>query len=174
MERLIVWELPTDSMLKSSVFKIKTFQQNEFYDIDKREGDLNIILRDGQTAAIGGLVDTTTNRTQSKVPLLGDIPVLGHLFKTTADVTNETNLVIFITASVLEPSKMRYENVVSKDQINSLELTPRDILGRSYPRPEEETSLQDQVGVVRQKNQEARAVERLNRQVTEETAPKKN
>ena len=160
--------------VKSSVFKIKTYQQNEFYDIDKREGDLNIILRDGQTAAIGGLVDTTTNRTQTKVPLLGDIPLLGNLFKTTSDVTNETNLVIFITASVLEPSKMKYENMVSKDQLNTLELTPRDVLGRNFNRSDEEVALQDQVGVVRQKKEEADSINRLNKQIVEETGAKKS
>ena len=159
--------------VKSSVFKIKTFQGNDFYDIDKREGDLNIILRDGQTAAIGGLVDTTTNKTQTKVPLLGDIPLLGNLFKTTANTISETNLVIFITASVLEPSKMKYENVISKDQINGLELTSREILGKNYPRPAEEASLQDQIGVVRQNKQDAEAVTRLHKEIAEETAPEK-
>ena len=156
--------------VKSSVFKIKTFQQNDFYDIDKREGDLNIILRDGQTAAIGGLVDTITSKTQTKVPLLGDIPLLGNLFKTTADTVNETNLVIFITATVLEPSKMKYENVISKEQINRLELTSREILGKNYPRPAEEAALQDQVGVVRQNKQDAEAIELLNRQISQATA----
>lgn len=153
--------------VKSSVFKIKTFQQNDFYDIDKREGDLNIILRDGQTAAIGGLVDTITSKTQTKVPLLGDIPLLGNLFKTTADTVSETNLVIFITASVLEPSKMKYENVISKEQINRLELTSREILGKNYPRPAEEAALQDQIGVVRQNKQDAAAIDSLNKQINE-------
>ena len=139
--------------VKSSIFKANQIQGNTFYDIDKREGDLNIILRDGQTAAIGGLVDTSTNRTVSKVPLLGDIPLLGSLFKRDADVKSETNLIIFITATVLEPSKMKYENVVTKEQINSLELTPRDILGRNYTKSDEEISLEEQVGIARQQKQ---------------------
>jgi general secretion pathway protein D len=154
--------------VKSSVFKIKKFQENEFYDIDKREGDLNIILRDGQTAAIGGLVDTTTNRTQTKVPLLGDIPLLGNLFKSTADVVSEVNLVIFITATVLEPSKMKYENVVAPEQLNTLQLTPREVLGKRYPRSAEELNLQDEVTAARLRRQEADSVERLHKQVAEE------
>ncbi|MDB6167994.1 MAG: hypothetical protein JWM88_858 [Verrucomicrobia bacterium] len=160
--------------VKSSVFKIKKYNENEFYDIDKREGDLNIILRDGQTAAIGGLVDSTSSRNQSKVPFLGDIPLLGNLFKTTTDVVSETNLVIFITATVLEPSKLKYENIVSREQLNSLELTPREVLGKNYPRSAEEISLQDQVTAARLRKQEADSVNRLNKQMIEETPKKPN
>ncbi len=147
--------------VKSSIFQKNTISGNTFYDIDKREGDLNIILRDGQTAAIGGLVDTSVNKSTTKVPLLGDIPLLGNLFKTTSDVKSETNLIIFITATVLEPSKMKYDNVVGQDQINDLELTQRDILGRNYTKSDEENALQEQVGVVRQKKQDAEAIKTL-------------
>jgi type IV pilus assembly protein PilQ len=150
--------------VKSSIFKANQIQGNTFYDIDKREGDLNIILRDGQTAAIGGLVDTSTNRTVSKVPLLGDIPILGSLFKRDADVKSETNLIIFITATVLEPSKMKYENVVTKEQLNSLELTPRDILGRNYTKSDEEISLEEQVGIARQQKQNDATLKELSAQ----------
>jgi type IV pilus assembly protein PilQ len=154
--------------VKSSVFQIKKYQENEFYDIDKREGDLNIILRDGQTAAIGGLVDTTTRRDRRKVPLLGDVPLLGSLFRTTADVVTETNLVIFITASVLEPSKLKYENIVSRDQLNSLELTPREVLGKAYPHSAEETNLQDEVTAARMRRAEAESVKNLNKQIRDQ------
>ncbi len=147
--------------VKSSIFQKNTISGNTFYDIDKREGDLNIILRDGQTAAIGGLVDTSVNKSTTKVPLLGDIPLLGNLFKTTSDVKSETNLIIFITATVLEPSKMKYDNVVSQDQINDLELTQRDILGRNYTKSDEENALQEQVGIVRQKKQDAETIKTL-------------
>lgn len=147
--------------VKSSIFKANQIAGNTFYDIDKREGDLNIILRDGQTAAIGGLTDTSVNRTTSKVPLLGDIPVLGQLFRRDNDVKSETNLVVFITATVLEPSKMKYENVVSKDQINDLELTQKDILGGKYTGSPEESALLDQVGVVRQQRQDAESIKSL-------------
>ncbi|HNC23416.1 MAG TPA: secretin N-terminal domain-containing protein [Opitutaceae bacterium] len=158
---------------KSSVFAEKDYNGNKFYDIDKREGDLNIILRDGQTAAIGGLVDTTTNRTETKVPLLGDIPLFGNLFKTSKNVASEINLVIFITASVLEPSKMKYDTVVSRDQLEGLDLTKRDILGKNYQRSDEENSLVEEVGVVRQNNQDTETIKRLNARLAEEKKTKK-
>jgi|GEM_PF-2501979 len=158
--------------VKSSIFQKNTISGNTFYDIDKREGDLNIILRDGQTAAIGGLVDTSVNKSTTKVPLLGDIPLLGNLFKTTSDVKSETNLIIFITATVLEPSKMKYDNVVSQDQINDLELTQRDILGRNYAKSDEENALQEQVGIVRQKKQDAETIKTLSAEAAVEAKKK--
>jgi type IV pilus assembly protein PilQ len=146
---------------KSSIFDSRTIAGNTFYDIDKREGELNIILRDGQTAAIGGLIDTTTNKTTTKVPLLGDIPLLGKLFTTSSDDVSVTNLIIFITANILEPSKMKYENMVSAEQIHDLDLTKRDILGRGYIKSDEENAMQEQVGIVRQKKQDAASLRQL-------------
>ncbi|RFC46127.1 MAG: type IV pilus assembly protein PilQ [Verrucomicrobia bacterium] len=146
---------------KSSVFQARTISGNTFYDIDRRVGELNIILRDGQTAAIGGLIDTQTRKIKSQVPLLGDIPLLGNLFKTTNDQVAVTNLIIFITATVLEPSKMKYDTVVSKDQINDLGLTSRDIIGKSFVKPDDEQALFERVGIVRQNTQDAEIMNQL-------------
>ncbi len=148
---------------KSSVFAARTISGNTFYDIDRRVGELNIILRDGQTAAIGGLIDTQTRKIKSQVPLLGDIPILGNLFKTTNDSVDVTNLIIFITATVLEPSKMKYDTVVSKDQINDLGLTTRDIIGKSFVKPDDEQALFERVGIVRQNKQDAEILNQLKR-----------
>ncbi len=146
---------------KSSVFQARTISGNTFYDIDRRVGELNIILRDGQTAAIGGLIDTQTRKIKSQVPLLGDIPLLGNLFKTTNDQVDVTNLIIFITATVLEPSKMKYDTVVSKEQINDLGLTTRDIIGKSFVKPDDEQALFERVGIVRQNVQDAEILNQL-------------
>ena len=145
----------------------RTIAGNTFYDIDRRVGELNIILRDGQTAAIGGLIDTTNRKIHSQVPLLGDIPILGNLFKTTNDSVDVTNLIIFITATVLEPSKMKYDTVVSKDQINDLELTTRDIIGKNFVKPEEEQAMFERVGIVRQNKQDAEIMDQLKRDAEE-------
>jgi type IV pilus assembly protein PilQ len=157
--KLIALKVKTE---KSSVFAAREISQNTFYDIDRRAGELNIILRDGQTAAIGGLVDTAKRKNSSKTPLLGDIPLLGALFRTTKDSMDVTNLIIFITATVLEPSKMKYDSVVSKDQINDLDLTTRDIVGKSFVKPDEEAALFERVGIVRQSKQDAEILEQLN------------
>jgi type IV pilus assembly protein PilQ len=146
---------------KSSVFQARTISGNTFYDIDRRVGELNIILRDGQTAAIGGLVNSETRKNHSQVPFLGSVPILGALFRTTNDSVDVTNLVIFITATVLEPSRMKYDTVVSKDQLNDLEATPREILGKSFVKSDEEQAMFERVGIVRQNKQDAEIMAQL-------------
>jgi general secretion pathway protein D len=68
----------------------------------KRTVDTTVIVRDSQTIVIGGLIDDTTTVSETKVPVLGDIPVLGWLFKDKSDVTNLTNLYIFLTPRVIK------------------------------------------------------------------------
>jgi general secretion pathway protein D len=68
----------------------------------KRTVDTTVIVRDNQTIVIGGLIDDTTTTSESKVPVLGDIPILGWLFRNTSETTVKTNLYIFITPRVIE------------------------------------------------------------------------
>ncbi len=70
-----------------------------------REAKTNAILGDGQTVIIGGLIRTDRTRKQSKVPIFGDIPVIGAAFRSTSDVDQRTELMIFITPSVVENEK---------------------------------------------------------------------
>lgn len=158
---------------KSSVFASRTISGNTFYDIDRRVGELNIILRDGQTAAIGGLVNSETRKNHTSVPFLGSVPIIGALFRTTADSVDVTNLVIFITASVLEPSKMKYDTVVSKDQLNDLELTTRDIVGKGFVKPDDEQAMFERVGIVRQSKQDAEIMAQLSEDAEVNTKKKK-
>ncbi len=125
-----------------------------FYDINKREGTLNMILKDGQTAAIGGLMDTKDSKTDVKVPLLGDIPVLGFLFKSKVSKKVDTNLCIFITASILEPSKTTYHNLATKAQLDELSVTDRDIEGVNYKISDDEARLYEKAKSVRQQKQD--------------------
>jgi general secretion pathway protein D len=68
----------------------------------KRTVDTTVIVRDNQTIVIGGLIDDTTTESETKVPVLGDIPILGWLFRNTSETTTKTNLYIFITPRVIE------------------------------------------------------------------------
>ncbi len=67
----------------------------------KRSIETSVIVNDGQTVVIGGLIDENTSLTEKKVPLLGDIPVLGWLFKTRGRGNEKTNLFVFITPRVI-------------------------------------------------------------------------
>lgn len=68
-----------------------------------RRAKTGIELRDGQSFALAGLMDNNETRTLSKVPLIGDIPILGNLFKSKSFQKNETELMFIVTAQLVKP-----------------------------------------------------------------------
>jgi pilus assembly protein CpaC len=68
-----------------------------------RRAKTGIELRDGQSFALAGLLDNNETRSLSKIPVLGDIPVLGSLFKSTSYQKNETELMFLVTAQLVKP-----------------------------------------------------------------------
>jgi general secretion pathway protein D len=68
----------------------------------KRTVDTTVIVRDNQTIVIGGLIDETTTISETKVPVLGDVPILGWLFRNKSDSTEKTNLYVFLTPRVIK------------------------------------------------------------------------
>lgn len=68
----------------------------------KRTAKTTVTVKSGETVVIGGMIQDDTTDGISKVPLLGDIPFLGWLFKTKNTTTTKTNLFIFITPRVIE------------------------------------------------------------------------
>ncbi|HDX9010796.1 GspD family T2SS secretin variant ExeD [Aeromonas dhakensis] len=63
-----------------------------------------VLVKSGETVVLGGLMDEKTQEKVSKVPLLGDIPVLGYLFRTTTNSVNKRNLMVFIRPTILRDS----------------------------------------------------------------------
>lgn len=68
-----------------------------------RRARTGIELRDGQSFALAGLLDNSESRSLSKVPVLGDIPILGNLFKSKQFQKQETELVFIVTADLVKP-----------------------------------------------------------------------
>ncbi|MFP4372494.1 MAG: type II and III secretion system protein [Halanaerobium sp.] len=68
----------------------------------KRSVETNLRLNDGETFAIGGLIQEDEQKSMSKVPLLGDIPLLGELFKSRSDDNSRTELLIFVTPRIIK------------------------------------------------------------------------
>lgn len=68
----------------------------------KRTIDTTVLVQDNHTVVIGGLIDDNRNENETKVPGLGDIPILGWLFKTQSDARQKTNLYVFITPRVVK------------------------------------------------------------------------
>lgn len=70
--------------------------------IRTREAETTIRVRNGETIVIGGLIQNEDRKNVQKFPLLGDLPILGHLFKSTSFEKRETELVIFITPKIID------------------------------------------------------------------------
>jgi general secretion pathway protein D len=62
---------------------------------------------DGQTIVLGGLVADNITRFKDKIPLLGDMPFVGRLFRSESNVTQKKNLVIFVTPTIIDPAGNR-------------------------------------------------------------------
>lgn len=75
--------------------------------INKREIKTTITVASGEIAVLGGLLDDNERRTIQKIPLLGDIPVLGELFKSRGKSRVKTNLMIFIRPTILRSQAER-------------------------------------------------------------------
>ena len=70
--------------------------------IDTRDADTNVIIKNGETVVIGGLIYDTQSDTVFKIPLLGDIPLLGWLFRKKSVVRSRMELLIFVTPRIME------------------------------------------------------------------------
>jgi len=69
-----------------------------------RRVNTSLTIYDGYTVAIGGLMREDVQNVEDKVPILGDIPVLGRFFQTKAENRIKSNLIIFVTAQIIDPT----------------------------------------------------------------------
>ncbi|WP_341502767.1 type II secretion system secretin GspD [Gallaecimonas sp. GXIMD4217] len=92
-----------DSVQLEIVQEVSSRAGNTAVDItlNKREVSTTVLVGDGDTVVLGGLIDEDVQESESKVPLLGDIPVLGHLFKSTSTSKRKRNLMVFIRPSIV-------------------------------------------------------------------------
>lgn len=88
----------------------------------KRTIETTVIVNDQNTIVIGGLIDDSFSRTVNKVPCLGDIPLLGWLFRANSESSEKSNLYVFLTPRVIknpEEAAQIYEK--KKDEIDKIE-----------------------------------------------------
>lgn len=72
-----------------------------------RQVTTSAIVWDGQTVVLGGLISEDVTRLKDKVPVLGDLPLLGKLFRSESSQTKKKNLVIFVTPTIIDPAGNR-------------------------------------------------------------------
>jgi general secretion pathway protein D len=92
----------------------------------KRTAETNVQVRDGQTVVIAGLVGDNVDVSTTKVPCLGDIPIVGWLFKSETRNTTRTNLLIFLTPYIVATPK-------EAEEIYQEKATYMDELSKSAP-----------------------------------------
>jgi general secretion pathway protein D len=69
-----------------------------------RKVTTNVSVWDGQTVVLGGLMREDVQKTEDKVPIIGDIPLVGRAFRTNTEQHTKKNLVIFVTARIITPA----------------------------------------------------------------------
>ncbi|RMH69836.1 MAG: type IV pilus secretin family protein [Gemmatimonadetes bacterium] len=77
--------------------------------INKDDAETRVMVDNGATAVIGGLMSTDRNRSKSVVPFLGHLPVFGQLFRSERSTLNKRELMIFVTPTVIKPPVKEYE-----------------------------------------------------------------
>jgi general secretion pathway protein D len=73
--------------------------------INQREADTTVSVRDGETIVLGGIISHSTNNNVSKTPILGDIPLIGNLFKSSNKTSNKTELLVFLTPRIVNTAE---------------------------------------------------------------------
>ena len=72
--------------------------------IDTRSLESNVLIKSGDTLAIGGLLQDETLKSRTKVPVMGDVPVLGYLFQSRTNIRTKRNLLVFVTPTIIDQS----------------------------------------------------------------------
>ncbi|MEP6785772.1 MAG: type II secretion system secretin GspD [Sphingomonadales bacterium] len=116
--------------------------------LNKREIQTTMTVDDGQIMAIGGLLDDNERRTLEKVPVLGDIPLFGELFRSRSKSRGKTNLMVFIRPTILRTAadaqalaERRYGYIRSQQLVGNPDAEPsidelmRDYMGAPLPGP---------------------------------------
>ncbi|MGY0650326.1 type II secretion system secretin GspD [Luteimonas sp. A537] len=113
--------------------------------LNKREVETRVLVDDGEIVALGGLLDQSDRNTVSKVPLLGDIPIVGHLFRHRSRSRDKTNLMVFIRPTIVRSTAdaqamsagrwdyMRSQLPVMGERDNALDELVREYLRTAPP-----------------------------------------
>ncbi len=72
--------------------------------INTKKVTTKVLVENGGTVVIGGIFERSENRVVNKVPLLGDIPILGHIFRNSTREDDKRELLVFVTPRILKES----------------------------------------------------------------------
>ncbi|WP_284153745.1 type II secretion system secretin GspD [Desulfofustis limnaeus] len=110
----------------------------------KRTAETTVIVRDRETIVIGGIIGQDTTNNEFKIPLLGDIPLIGWLFKTSGSTDTKVNMFIFITPHIIKnPADIAEVSLEREDRLSEDMPRAREELRRNQPKPEHGLVLAD-------------------------------
>ncbi len=92
--------------------------------LKSRKAESGLQLGDGQTFVLAGLIDNRVQKQVTKVPLLGDIPILGALFRSTRFSNNETELMVMVTPKIVRPLNRDEIPVLPSEKVKAEEMGP--------------------------------------------------
>jgi len=102
----------------------------------KRLAQTTVIVKDANTVVIGGLIGDETTNTQYKVPCLGDLPLMGWLFKGTSKKREKTNLFVFLTPRIIQnPAEAKKVYLDKKEQIERIREGAIKMYDKPDPKP---------------------------------------
>ncbi|WPJ95038.1 secretin N-terminal domain-containing protein [Coraliomargarita algicola] len=147
----------------SSSDRFALIENTEIPIIESRRTETTIMVKDGYTLAIGGLVEDSTSKRDTKVPVLGNLPGIGRLFSSESDEISQRNLIIFITAKTLNPDGSTYRDIIDPRVIDRMGIVPSELPG--YNLSVEEKSLLDKLDAYRTQADQEKALEAARQQI---------
>lgn len=90
-----------------------------------RKADSHVVMQPGMTMAIGGLISSTESKSVSKIPLLGDIPILGQFFRNTSKTRERKEILILLTPILVDSD---YKPVMSEEAERMSKLSDKEVL----------------------------------------------
>ncbi|MBL8763993.1 MAG: hypothetical protein JNM07_06970 [Phycisphaerae bacterium] len=112
---------PEISQLSDKTTQISEGLQSSI--INKRSVKTTVTVKDGETIVIGGLFQTSEEERKAKVPILGDIPIVGEVFKSSKFQTNKTELLVMLTPRVVRsgtPESVEQLRTISQEEVDRL------------------------------------------------------
>jgi general secretion pathway protein D len=94
----------------------------------KRQASTTVVVKDGHTVVIGGMIRDDKIENVSQVPILGSLPLIGPLFRSKTTRSEKTNLLIFLTPHVISSSQRLQE--IAGERVDSVQEIPADIRDR--------------------------------------------
>lgn len=98
--------------------------KNEFVAIEKQEIDTQVLANNGETIVLGGIFHDTITHYAQKIPILGDLPFIKHLFRKNGEYRQKRELIIFVTPRIIENDTL-YEQKKAENVSSSSTFTPQ-------------------------------------------------